>query len=81
MLKRFLFQAFRRRTRRTRMWNMGIIFLIYYTITIYSVKSNDATEKSLDADEIPITDENNEPVTDLNDFTDQVSVTAVFQFQ
>uniref|UniRef100_A0A1B0G9C3 Sodium/calcium exchanger membrane region domain-containing protein n=1 Tax=Glossina morsitans morsitans TaxID=37546 RepID=A0A1B0G9C3_GLOMM len=33
--------------------------------------SNDATEKSLDADEIPITDENNEPVTDLNDFTDQ----------
>uniref|UniRef100_A0A1A9WY23 Sodium/calcium exchanger membrane region domain-containing protein n=1 Tax=Glossina brevipalpis TaxID=37001 RepID=A0A1A9WY23_9MUSC len=64
--------AFRRRTRRSRMWNMGIIFLIYYTITIYSVKSNDATEKSLDGDEVvAITEENNEPVTDINGFTDQ----------
>ncbi|XP_075152322.1 putative sodium/potassium/calcium exchanger CG1090 [Haematobia irritans] len=30
-----------RRSRRARMWNMGILFLIYYCVTVYSAKEGD----------------------------------------
>ncbi|XP_005191595.1 probable sodium/potassium/calcium exchanger CG1090 [Musca domestica] len=33
--------AYSRRTRRARMWNMGILFLIYYCVTVYSAKNGD----------------------------------------
>ncbi|XP_013103436.1 probable sodium/potassium/calcium exchanger CG1090 [Stomoxys calcitrans] len=36
--------AFSRRTRRARMWNMGILFLIYYSVTVYSAKDSKLDE-------------------------------------
>ncbi|XP_067618608.1 probable sodium/potassium/calcium exchanger CG1090 [Eurosta solidaginis] len=36
----------RRRSRRARMWNMGLLFLIYYCVTVYSAK-NDAKQEGL----------------------------------
>ncbi|EDV42864.2 uncharacterized protein Dana_GF18207, isoform A [Drosophila ananassae] len=38
----------RRRSRRARMWNMGLLFLIYYCVSIYSAKGD--TKESLPLD-------------------------------
>lgn len=43
----------RRRSRRARLWNMGILLLIYYSVTVYSAKSSYfLTSKTADAEDI-----------------------------
>lgn len=34
-------QIVRHRSRRARMWNMGLLFLIYYCVSIYSARGQD----------------------------------------
>ncbi|XP_020716338.1 probable sodium/potassium/calcium exchanger CG1090 isoform X2 [Ceratitis capitata] len=39
----------RRRSRRARMWNMGLLFLIYYCVAVYSAKSEDNKDGMLNS--------------------------------
>ncbi|XP_060648112.1 probable sodium/potassium/calcium exchanger CG1090 [Drosophila nasuta] len=43
----------RRRSRRARMWNMGLLFLIYYCVSIYSAKGDEKADIPLDVGALP----------------------------
>ncbi|XP_036347320.1 probable sodium/potassium/calcium exchanger CG1090, partial [Rhagoletis pomonella] len=46
------FQIVRRRSRRARFWNMGLLFLIYYCVTVYSAKGDEKPETALNPDSL-----------------------------
>lgn len=46
-------QIVRHRSRRARMWNMGLLFLIYYCVSIYSAKGDEKAEIPPDVGMLP----------------------------
>ncbi|KAL7727135.1 hypothetical protein ACLKA6_016095 [Drosophila palustris] len=54
-----------RRSRRARMWNMGLLFLIYYCVTIYSAKG-DEKALPLDIGSLPEAADPDVPFDDVN---------------
>lgn len=49
----FRAQIVRHRSRRARMWNMGLLFLIYYCVSIYSAKGDEKAEIPTDVGMLP----------------------------
>lgn len=49
----FRTQIVRHRSRRARMWNMGLLFLIYYCVSIYSAKGDEKAEIPPDVGMLP----------------------------
>lgn len=55
----------RRRSRRARMWNMGLLFLIYYCVSIYSAKGDEKAEIPLDVGMLPEAADADVPTDDV----------------